>query len=66
MSEVKTAKAVCPDCGETITLKGSVRLGQEVICSHCDAELEVVETDPLELDWAYDDHEAEEEEDEDW
>jgi lysine biosynthesis protein LysW len=68
MSEVKTAKAVCPDCGETINLKSPVRLGQEVVCPHCDAELEVVETDPLELDWAYDDYddEDEEEDDDDW
>lgn len=65
MSEVKAEKAVCPDCGETITSKGSVRLGQEVVCPHCDAELEVVGTDPLELDWAYDDHD-DEEDDEDW
>jgi len=66
MNEVKVAKAVCPDCGETITLKGSVRLGQEVVCAHCDAELEVVETDPLELDWVYEEEEDEEEQDEDW
>jgi alpha-aminoadipate carrier protein LysW len=67
MSQVKAAKAVCPDCGETVTLRGSVRLGKEVVCPHCDAELEVVETDPLELDWAYDDYDDdEEEEDEDW
>lgn len=68
MSEVKAAKAVCPDCGEAVTLRGSVRLGQEVVCPHCDAELEVVETEPLELDWAYDDYDYddEDEEDEDW
>ncbi|MBN1641067.1 MAG: lysine biosynthesis protein LysW [Anaerolineae bacterium] len=68
MSESRVVKAICPDCGEEITLHGNVRLGQEVVCPHCDAELEVVEIDPLELDWAYDDgdYEDEEEEDEDW
>jgi lysine biosynthesis protein LysW len=30
------------------------RLGQKVICPHCDVELEVISVDPLELDWAYD------------
>jgi alpha-aminoadipate carrier protein LysW len=58
--EVKVVKTVCPDCGEDITLRGNIRLGQEVVCRHCDAELEVVEIDPLELDWAYDDEERDE------
>ena len=63
-----TVRTTCPDCGEKISLKGTIRMGQEVICPHCDAELEVVETDPVELDWAYyDEYESdEEEEDEDW
>jgi len=58
--------AVCPDCGEKITLRGSVHIGREVICPNCDAELEVVETDPLQLDWISEEYEAyydEEEED---
>ena len=37
-------------------------------CSECDAELEVISVDPLEIDWAYDYswEEDEDEEDEDW
>ena len=67
MTEGRVVKGVCPDCGEEITIRGNVRLGQEVVCPHCDAELEVVETEPLELDWAYDDGDYdEEEEEEDW
>ncbi len=62
--KTNAAVAVCPDCGEKITLRGTIRLGREVICPNCDAELEVVETEPLELDWIYD--EEDEEEDEDW
>jgi hypothetical protein len=39
--------------------------GQKVICPHCDADLEVISVEPLELDWAYDwSWEDEEEEDE--
>jgi alpha-aminoadipate carrier protein LysW len=65
---VKKNVAFCPDCGQKITLSGDARLGQEVICPHCDAELEVVEMDPLELDWIYDEDEGydEDDEDEDW
>jgi alpha-aminoadipate carrier protein LysW len=66
-----SVRADCPDCGQKITLKGPVVLGQEVVCPHCEAELEVVETEPVELDWAYDDEWDDdewddEEEDEDW
>jgi len=46
--------AECPDCGEKIRFRGAVRVGQEIICPGCDAELQVVDTDPIELDWTYD------------
>jgi hypothetical protein len=46
-------------------LQGLARIGQKVICPNCDAELEVIETDPVELDWVYDD-DSDEDEDEDW
>jgi lysine biosynthesis protein LysW len=67
MSEAKTmaVAATCPDCGETIQLKKPVRMGQEVLCPHCDADLEVIETDPVELDWVYDEWEGEEDDEED-
>jgi lysine biosynthesis protein LysW len=64
--QTKVVKALCPDCGENITLRGTVRLGQEIVCPHCDAELEVVETDPLELDWVFDDDYEDEEDEEEW
>ena len=67
MSEAKTqaVTAACPDCGKLVHLRGPVRIGQEVACPHCDAELEVIETDPVELDWVYDEYDGEEDEDED-
>ena len=61
----QAAVAPCPDCGENITLRGPVRVGKEVTCPHCEAELEIVETEPVELDWAYDDVDEDENEDED-
>jgi len=51
--------AICPSCGEDVKLSGRPRIGQKMTCPHCDAWLEVIEMDPVELDWAYD-------EDEDW
>ena len=56
--------ARCPDCGEMIRLKGKVHIGREIVCPHCDALLEVILTEPVELDWIYED-EDEDDEDED-
>jgi len=30
-----------------------LKVGEELICPHCEANLEVVNLDPVELDWAY-------------
>jgi lysine biosynthesis protein LysW len=65
--EARSVSAVCPDCGRAIQIKSPVRMGQEIACPHCDAELEVIETDPVELDWIYEDDVYEDEdEEEDW
>jgi len=68
MSDIKAqaVSATCPDCGKAVRLKSPVRLGQEITCPNCDAELEVIETDPVELDWIYEEDVDDEEEDEDW
>jgi len=47
--------AICPSCDGQVSLKITVEIGQRVRCPHCLEELEVVETNPAELDWAYDD-----------
>jgi lysine biosynthesis protein LysW len=59
------ANVYCPDCDEKIVLNPRIRLGQKVVCPHCGADLEVIGTDPPELDWVYD-WSYEEDEDEDW
>ena len=43
----------CPDCDRKIRLGSSVETGLTLVCAYCDAELEVINTDPLEVDWAY-------------
>ena len=65
MTENTTKTAVafarCPDCGERVRLEGRVYIGKEVVCRECDAVLEVIDTEPIELDWAgYDDDEDQE------
>ena len=44
----------CPDCDEKIVFNPHPKVGQKLVCPHCDAELEVLSVKPLELDWAYD------------
>lgn len=58
-------KAICPECGTMVNVGGNPYVGQQVTCPECDALLEVVSLNPLELDWAYedvDDYEYDEEE----
>jgi len=51
---------VCPSCGDEIRMRGGARLGQQLLCPYCDASLEVVEIDPLELDWVFYDEDIDE------
>jgi lysine biosynthesis protein LysW len=64
-TKTQAAIARCPDCGEKIRLQGRIYVGKEVICPDCDAVLEVIDTEPVELDWAFDD-EDDEDDDDDW
>ena len=63
------AIAFCPDCEDPIQLGDRPKVGQRVTCHSCGAELEIIETAPLELDWAFDgpieDWEEDEEEEDD-
>lgn len=56
------ATTQCTECDETIELAGRGRIGQKVVCPNCGASLEIVSTEPLELDLALDDDEGWEDE----
>ncbi len=58
--------AICPSCGDDIKLSGRPRIGQRVVCPYCEAELEVIELDPVELDWVDYEEEWEEDWEEEW
>ena len=58
-------KANCVSCQEMVDAGHHPHLGDVVSCSKCDARLEVIWLDPLELDWPaddYDDYDYDEEE----
>jgi hypothetical protein len=43
----------CLDCERRIDLGPEPQVGQRVKCSYCEVELEVINLEPLELDWIY-------------
>jgi lysine biosynthesis protein LysW len=45
--------AFCPDCDGEIDFNPAPSLGDILVCPHCDADLEVISVDPIELDWAF-------------
>ena len=48
-------EAKCPLCREKIKIGVKSWRGQQIECPACDAVLEVVELNPISLDWPYDD-----------
>jgi len=48
------ALVTCVECDEEIVLNGRPRLGQTLVCISCRARLEIVSTNPVEVDWADD------------
>jgi alpha-aminoadipate carrier protein LysW len=63
------AAVYCPECDARISLNPHATLGQKLVCPECEADLEVISVDPVELDWAYDwswDEDEEDEDDDDW
>ena len=58
--------AHCPECEAAVDIEvDDVVEGQLISCPECGADLEVVNTNPLEFDLAEDDDEEEEEADDD-
>ena len=48
------ASTYCPDCDGQIAFNPHAAVGQRITCPHCNSDLEVINVEPLELDWAYD------------
>jgi alpha-aminoadipate carrier protein LysW len=57
--------AACPECEAEIHVDEDVDKGEHIRCEECEAMLEVVGLDPIELDLAPLDEEEEDYEDED-
>ena len=46
------AFAYCLNCGSRIHLGRRPWIGQSAFCDRCGADLEVIETNPLEIEWS--------------
>ena len=53
----------CISCGTEINFSAQPKMGALVTCRDCDAQLEVVWLDPVELDWPYDEDEFDDDDD---
>lgn len=56
----------CPECDAEVNVGKGTKIGQKVTCHSCGAFLEVVETSPIELDWAFDEEEEMDYEDDEY
>jgi len=52
--------AMCPECRAAIDIEDEVEEGQMVDCPECGVELQVVNTDPVELEALLNEEEEEE------
>lgn len=65
MSEpAKTLFAPCPACGAKVYFKAKPELGQTYVCNSCDATLEIIENEPVVLEWVFEEDEYEYDDDE--
>jgi len=51
----------CPDCGGDVRFKKTPYIGQIITCRQCNTMLEVISRFPVELDWADEQWEEDEE-----
>lgn len=48
--KLKSVEVPCPECDDFICIDSHVREGFQVVCDNCHTTLEVISTDPLELE----------------
>ena len=50
----------CPNCGSNVPLPEEKNIGDYVFCPECNTELEIINLNPIELDWPLDAHDDDE------
>lgn len=65
----KNMLALCPECEGAVDVGPKPGIGQKLICSHCNTDLEITGLSPLALDWDMDDFDGDDwgdDDDNDW
>ncbi len=57
------AVGFCRECDTQINLGEKPVVGQRVTCSDCGCYLEVVDVDPIRLDWVFNDYDSDDKDD---
>ncbi len=52
----------CLDCARSINVSDVAELGDPVICPHCATEFEVIDLDPIDIEWRFGDDADEDDE----
>lgn len=45
--------AFCLDCEREIDLGREPQVSQKIVCPYCQTKLEIINVEPIELDWIY-------------
>jgi hypothetical protein len=48
-----SVRTFCLECERKIDLGDHPQVGQRVKCEYCEVQLEIINLEPLELDWIY-------------
>jgi hypothetical protein len=51
----KKTMVECLNCSEDIYVGGNPKVGNFVTCKNCDSLFEIVDLEPISIDWPYDD-----------
>jgi DNA-directed RNA polymerase subunit RPC12/RpoP len=58
-------KVYCLDCDRVIQFPTDAEVGDEITCQNCEAEFEITKLNPAEIEWLYDDYDADDYDDDD-
>ena len=47
------SQAACPNCDQVLTFAQTPRMGKKTVCMYCGEDLEIVELNPIILDFDY-------------
>jgi len=53
-----SVRTFCLECERKLDLGNNPQVGQRIKCEYCEVQLEIINIDPLELDWIYERHDT--------